>query len=175
MPPVRRRDLMFGAATLATIAPARAEPATETASSPQDIMLWPDKPPGGPGPSGVEQISDGGAVSNIVTPRMVMQRPARPNGSAVLILGGGGYRRIGIGKEADPTAAWLRQHGVTTFVLYYRLPNDGWPLLAPFQDAQRAMRLIRFKAEGLGLDESQIGIIGYSAGGHCSGMTSMRP
>ena len=37
------------------------------------------------------------------------------------------------------------------------------------------MRLIRARADGLGLDESQIGIIGYSAGGHCAGMTSMRP
>ncbi len=104
-----------------------------------------------------------------------MQRPAKPNGSAVLILGGGGYRRISIRHESEPTAAWLLGYGVTTFILYYRLPNAGWQVAAPFQDAQRAMRLIRARAEGWGLDESQIGIIGYSAGGHCAGMTSMRP
>ena len=106
---------------------------------------------------------------------MVMQRPLKPNGAAVLILGGGGYRRISIAKESEPTANWLLDYGVTTFILYYRLPNDGWARSAPFQDAQRAMRLIRARAESLGLDESQIGIIGYSAGGHCAGMTSVHP
>ena len=48
-------------------------------------------------------------------------------------------------------------------------------MLAPFQDAQRAMRLIRARAPDLGLDPSQIGIIGYSAGGHCAGMVSVEP
>ncbi len=104
-----------------------------------------------------------------------MHRPANPNGAAVLIVGGGGYRRIGIEKESQSTANWLHRYGVTTFILYYRLPYSGWPLLAPFQDAQRAMRLIRTRAESLGLDEGQVGIIGYSAGGHLAGMTSMRP
>jgi acetyl esterase/lipase len=106
---------------------------------------------------------------------MVVQRPAKPNGAAVLILGGGGYRRIGIAKESQPTANWLLDYGVTTFVLYYRLPNGGWPRSAPFQDAQRAMRVIRARADDFGLDDSQIGIIGYSAGGHCAGMTSVHP
>ncbi len=175
MPPVHRRDVVFGAAATATIAPARAEQVKGVSTPSTTIPLWPNKPPGGPGPGGVEHLNASGDVSNVVVPRMIMQRPARTNGAAVLILGGGGYRRIGVEKEAQSTADWLNDYGVTTFILYYRLPNDGWPLLAPFQDAQRAMRLIRAKADELGLDESQVGIIGYSAGGHCAGMTSMRP
>ena len=144
-------------------------------AAPGELLdLWPGGPPGGPGPSGAESDVDG-AVSNVIRPRLLMQRPTKPNGSAVLILGGGGYRRISIRAESQPTAAWLLGYGVTTFILYYRLPNAGWQAAAPFQDAQRAMRLIRARAEGWGLDESQIGIIGYSAGGHCAGMTSMRP
>ena len=142
---------------------------------PVTIALWPARPPGGAGPGGIEQVAAGGAVANIVAPRMVMQRPAKPNGAAVLILGGGGYRRIGIAKESQTTADWLHDYGVTTFVLYYRLPNAGWPMLAPFQDAQRAMRVIRARAPDLGLDPSQLGIIGYSAGGHCAGMVSVEP
>lgn len=203
---------MLGAAALATLTPARADPppqapvaASSSPSSPpspatpaspgtpaspatpfspvplrgagqsQTIRLWRGKPPGGPGPSGVEQITAGGAVANISEPRLVMVRPRKPNGSAVIILGGGGYRRISIAKEAEPTAAWLREYGITTFVLYYRLPNAGWPMGAPFQDTQRAMRVVRSRAEEFDIDESQIGIIGYSAGGHCAGMISMRP
>ena len=175
MPPVRRRDLVFGAAATAAVPPARADVISRDRAPSVTIPLWPDTPPGGPGPSGIERVNIGGDVTNIVVPRMVMQRPTRPNGAAVLIIGGGGYRRISVENEAETTADWLNAYGVTTFILYYRLPNAGWPLLAPFQDAQRAMRLIRAKADGLGLDESQIGIIGYSAGGHCAGMTSMRP
>lgn len=174
---------MFGAAALASltsrahgetqVAPPDAPPIPTTKT--ETIYLWPRKPPGGPGPAGVEQVTPGGSVTNIVRPRMVVQRPAKPNGSAVLILGGGGYRRIAIAYESQPTANWLVEFGVTTFVLYYRLPNAGWPASAPFQDAQRAMRIIRARADDYGLDESQIGIIGYSAGGHCAGMTSVRP
>ena len=142
----------------------------------ETIKLWPGHPPGGKAPGGVEKIVAGRAVMNVIVPRMVMQRPKKPNGAAVLIIGGGGYRRIGIGLESETTGAFLREYGVTTFILYYRLPTeDGWPVAAPFQDAQRAMRLIRSNAERFGLDESQIGIIGYSAGGHLAGMTSMRP
>ena len=141
----------------------------------ETIQLWPRQPPGGVGPSSAELIEPNGAISNISVPRMIMRRPKKPNGAAVLILGGGGYRRIGIAKESDPTADWLLDYGVTPFVLYYRLPNQGWPATAPFQDAQRAMRLIRTRADSWGLDESQIGIIGYSAGGHCAGITATRP
>ena len=194
LPPVDRRDLLLGAAALTAaktcIEQARAEPAPEPLDTkPADgrsldvkrpelesvtIPLWPNRPPGGAGPGGVEQVAAGGSVTNIVRPRMIMQRPMKPNGAAVLILGGGGYRRIGIAKESQPTADWLHDYGVTTFVLYYRLPNSGWPMLAPFQDAQRAVRLIRARAPDLGLDPSQIGIIGYSAGGHCAGMVSVQ-
>ncbi len=181
---------MFGAALTSLAGPARAQepfvaPVQTTLATPslapqkspsETIDLWPRKPPGGPGPTGFEQVTPNGAVTNIVRPRMVMQRPRnKPNGAAVLILGGGGYRRIGIAGESKPTADWLGDHGVTSFILYYRLPNGGWPRSAPFQDAQRAMRLIRARANSLDLDESQIGIIGYSAGGHCAGMTSVRP
>lgn len=176
MPPFHRRDLMFGAAALASLTGGARAATPPAADAPGEIInLWPGKPPGGPGPNGVEQVTPGGGVANIVMPRMVMQRPVKPNGAAMLILGGGGYRRISIAREAQPTADWLRGYGVTTFVLYYRLPNSGWPVAAPFQDAQRAMRIIRSRADSLGLDESQIGILGYSAGGHCAGMTSTRP
>ncbi len=141
----------------------------------ETIQLWPQQAPGGIGPQGTEVIEQSGAVTNISVPRLVVRRPKKPNGAAVLILGGGGYRHISIAKESDPTADWLLDYGVTPFVLYYRLPNQGWPVTAPFQDAQRAMRLIRTRADTWGLDESQIGIIGYSAGGHCAGITATRP
>ena len=162
--------------------PAIVAPSSPSAASrPSDalegarevIPLWPGLPPGGPGPGGEEESHPSGSVANVVTPRMVVQRPKKPNGSAILIVAGGGYKRISIAKESETTGVFLRDYGVTTFILYYRLPSPGgWPVSAPFQDAQRAMRLIRANADRFGLDDSQIGIMGYSAGGHLAGMTS---
>lgn len=148
-----------------------AAPATARVEA---IPLWPAAAmPGGGGTKGPERIgSDGGAtgaVSNVTTPRMLVVRPKTPNGAAVLVIGGGGYFRIQIGAAALPTAQWLAEQGVTAFVLYYRLPGDGWNADAPFQDGQRAMRLLRGNWKTLGIDPARIGVIGFSAGGHLAG------
>ncbi|WP_053096224.1 alpha/beta hydrolase [Frateuria defendens] len=158
-----------------------AAPRLDGASA-QTVLLWPGQPPGspGPGPSGPEQGGDsdgdvlGGAVFNVTRPRMVVYRPVRANGTAVLLIGGGGYVRIGIGHESMTTAQWLARQGVTPVVLYYRLPGDGWPPAAPFQDAQRAMRLLRARAAELGLDPHRLGVLGFSAGGNLAGITATR-
>jgi acetyl esterase/lipase len=103
--------------------------------------------------------------------------PAQPNGSAALIAGGGGYKRIGMASEAYPAARWLARRGVTAFVLAYRLPGDGWAAgpLAPLQDAQRAVRFIRARAHAYGVDAARILALGFSAGAHLMGMTAARP
>ncbi len=75
---------------------------------------------------------------------------------------------------AMPTAQWLAQRGVTAFVLYYRLPGDGWGSEVPFQDGQRAMRLLRGNWQTLGIDPKRIGVIGFSAGGHLAGTLATR-
>ncbi len=142
------------------------------------INLWPGPMPGSGTVSGPEKIGSEGAatgsVSNVTVPRMVVVRPKKPNGAAVLVIGGGGYFRIQIGSAAMPTAQWLAQRGVTAFVLYYRLPGDGWSSEVPFQDGQRAMRLLRGNWKTLGIDPKRIGVIGFSAGGHLAGMLATR-
>jgi acetyl esterase/lipase len=142
------------------------------------VRLWPGDPPGHGRPEGPERIgSDGaaeGAVSNVSLARMEIYRPARPNGTAVLVLGGGGYFRIQIDSAARPIARWLQAQGVTAFVLFYRLPGDGWNADAPFQDGQRAIRLIRAEAARLGVDPRKLGVLGSSAGGHLAGILATR-
>ena len=71
-------------------------------------------------------------------------------------------------------AAWLNSIGVTGIVLKYRVPrrNDRAKHLAPLQDAQRAMSLIRTHAAKWGIDPGRIGILGFSAGGHLSAAAS---
>ena len=158
---------------------AAATPSAAADRGPDQVFkLWPAAMPGSGGGTGPEKIGkDGsatGAVSNVTTPRMEIYRPKNPNGAAVLVIGGGGYFRIQIGSAAVPTARWLAARGVTAVVLYYRLPGDGWNSDAPFQDGQRAMRLLRANAARLQIDPKRIGVIGFSAGGHLAGILATR-
>ncbi|MBW4331631.1 alpha/beta hydrolase [Stakelama sp. CBK3Z-3] len=172
---LRKAVLGALAAIAACFAAQGASAQTASDDGANVVNLWPGDAPGRGKPSGPEHVGvEGaalGAVSNITVPRMKIYRPANPNGTAVLIMGGGGYFRIQIAHEAMPAARWLMAMGVTPVVLYYRLPDDGWSADAPMQDAQRAMRLLRSKAEELGIDPGEIGVMGFSAGAHLAAMT----
>jgi len=145
-------------------------------SATEEIPLWTGAPPDGPGPAGREKISVKGSYTNISQARLIVHKPKHPNGMAVMVISGGGYAHIEIGKESNPAAEWLRSQGITAFELIYRLPGEGWRNAdVPLQDGQRAMRLIRSMAEKFGIDRHRIGIMGFSAGGHLAGMTETEP
>ena len=80
-----------------------------------------------------------------------------------------------MGRRVSPAARWLQNRGFTVFELLYRLPNDGWESSAPFADAQRAMKIIRTRADEFGIRPDEIGIMGFSAGGHLAGYTALLP
>ncbi|HEY1934991.1 MAG TPA: alpha/beta hydrolase [Acetobacteraceae bacterium] len=166
---VNRRVLLGAAATIAAVHMVRAQPA------PERIDLWQGTPPGGAGPSGPEHVTAQGSITNVSRPRMIAYRPPQPNGAAAIVISGGGYAHLEAGKESTPACRWLQSNGVTAFELIYRMPQDGWPAAAPFQDAQRAMRIIRARAASYGVDPARIGAMGFSAGGHLAGMTGVRP
>ena len=174
----KRRTVLRSAAGLAAAASVAASGAS-LARDPEEIPLWPGRPPGKGGAKGREKLgAEGtgyGAVSNVSTPRMRVYRPAQANGRAVLVCGGGGYFRIQLWKESTPAAKWLQARGYTVFELIYRLPNDGWEAAAPFADAQRAMKIIRTRATEFGVRPDAIGILGHSAGGHLAGFTALQP
>jgi len=144
-------------------------------SAPDTIELWPSAPPGDTGSRGAEHVSTKGSVTNISSPRLNVFRPDHARGTAMVVVAGGGYAHIEAGTESTPCCQWLRSFGVTAFELIYRLPEDGWPPTAPFQDGQRAMRLVRAAASRYAINPARIGIVGFSAGGHLAGMTSVRP
>ena len=170
----RRQSIGLGMAVTAALAapPLRAHELEE-------IALWPGTPPGRGKVTGPEKVGDAGAgygaISNISNPRLRVHRPAKPNGRAVIICGGGGYFRIQSWKESAPAARWLANRGYTAFELLYRLPNDGWEAGAPFADAQRAMKIVRTRAADFAIDPGTIGIMGMSAGGHLAGFTALQP
>lgn len=139
------------------------------------ISLW-RQVPDGPGPSGMESVSDKGSVTNISQPKLIVHLPAHPNGTAMLVISGGGYAHLEEGKESGPVSEWLTAKGVVTFELIYRLPGENWATPdVPFEDGQRAMRLVRSLAHRYGYSEHKIGIMGFSAGGHLAAMTDNDP
>lgn len=177
---IARRTMLQNIAVLTAIGAAQLGGAVPAmAQAREEIPLWPDKPPGRGSVTGPEKLGDSGAgfgaLSNIAIPRLRVYRPAKANGAAVVVCGGGGYFRIQLWKESTPIALWLQERGFTVFELLYRLPNDGWDATVPFMDAQRAMRIVRTRAAEFGVDPKQIGIMGFSAGGHLAGFTALQP
>ena len=79
----------------------------------EEIPLWKHGTPDGPGPSGSEKISDKGSYTNVSQPRLIVHIPQQPNGTAMLVISGGGYAHIEEGKESGPAAEWLQSKGVT--------------------------------------------------------------
>lgn len=142
----------------------------------KQIPLWGNTIPDGPGPQGAEEITANGSLTNVSMPRLIVHKPSRPNGTAILVISGGGYAHIELGKESTPVANWLQSQGITAFELIYRLPQEGWKTThVPFQDAQRAMKLIRSIAVQYKIDPAKIGVLGFSAGGHLAGLTAAQP
>ena len=95
---------------------------------------------------------------------LTVYRPAKPNRTAVVICPGGGYGGHAINPEGHGIAKWLNRHGITGFVLQYRLPAGR--TFVPLMDVQRAIRIVRGSATKWEIDPARIGIIGFSAGGH---------
>lgn len=183
--------LAAGAAALPTDAGAQtASPRVRGRAIPglpepaETIDLWPAGAPGMPAVPPVEVVDERStdpqlpdrAVRGIARPRLVVFRPAIANGSALLVMPGGGYARVVVDKEGYEIGRWLAARGWTVFVLFYRLPGDGWaagPDVA-LSDAQRAMRLIRHRARDYGILPDRVGAMGFSAGGHVCGDLATR-
>lgn len=180
-----RRTALMGGVALGLASRAAAQTAAPaTSASPhltfpdptETIDLWPAGAPGAPEALPVETVKERSTdpafndryVFGIARPRLAVFRPERPNGAAVMIAPGGGYSWVVIDKEGYEMARWLSGRGITVFVLFYRLPHEGWaagPNVA-LSDAQRAMRLIRHRAGSYGVDPKRLAAMGFSAGGH---------
>ncbi|UWX53861.1 alpha/beta hydrolase [Maribacter litopenaei] len=90
-------------------------------------------------------------------------------GEAMLIFPGGGYGVLAYDWEGTDIAKFLNGKGIAGIVVKYRLPSDVSQVEkhnVPLIDAQRAIRLVRSKADGWNIKTDKIGIIGFSAGGH---------
>ena len=123
------------------------------------IPLWPNGAPG----------AHGDTTNDIPTITPYLPDPATATGAAMVICPGGGYSHLAP-HEGHDYALWLNQHGVTCFVLRYRLGSSGYHYPAEFQDGTRAMRWVRAHAADYKIDPNRIGLMGSSAGGHLTSM-----
>ena len=108
-------------------------------------------------------------VVNIRRPTLDIFPAESPNGTAVLILPGGGFGKVVPDKEGSEAAPWLNDLGISVFVLRYRTNEVNEPgeprWRRGLQDAQRALRWIRANGERWNVDGQKLGVIGFSAGG----------
>jgi acetyl esterase/lipase len=150
------------------------------------INVWPGKAPGetkeiGPEvtqPAKPDENPPTTRITNISQPTLHLYLPAKEkrNGTSVVICPGGGFRILAWDKEGTEVAEWFNSIGVSAFVLKYRTPtSDRQPSwLAPGQDAQRAVSLVRSRAGEWGLAIDRVGLFGFSAGGSAAANAGLK-
>ena len=129
---------------------------------PETVPLWEEGPPDATG-------SDDADI-----PTLTIYRPGSEGatGTAVVICPGGGYGHLAMDHEGHQVAQWLNTLGITAFILKYRhAPEYRHP--TPLRDAQRAIRWVRAHASDWAVDPEQVGILGFSAGGHLAASTGI--
>ena len=171
--------------------------AAKPAAAPEVVPLWPGQPPGTEdwtGPETDNSIRLPGnqlirMTGNVTTPTLTVYRPApgTANGTAVVVIPGGGFQMLAVSHEGDLVARWLAERGVTAFMLKYRVHmipgfnipaemrthperfadfarkfDSGRPIAVA--DAIQAMRYLRANAGRYGIAPDRIGMIGFSAG-----------
>ncbi len=142
----------------------------------ETIVLWPDKVPGESEVkhAAVQTENTSGKVvrlTDVTNPLLEVFEPEDgvKNGEGIIVCPGGGYNILAIDKEGYEVAEWLNELGFTAFVLQYRVPDKQAGAL---NDVQRAIRIVRARADEWNLDAKKIGVMGFSAGGSLSARVS---
>ena len=96
--------------------------------------------------------------------------PKKPTGRAVVDCPGGGYSHLAMDHEGHQWAEYFNKQGIAYFVLKYRMPKGDRNI--PLSDAYQAMRTVRDSAEVWHINKNDVGIMGFSAGGHLASSVS---
>lgn len=118
-----------------------------------EVKLWQDGMPG-----------DNGDASDVPSMKVFVPEDNRLTGRAILIIPGGEYDGLEMENEGYAWVPFFKKIGITAVVLKYRLPRGKKEI--PLADAERAMSLLRANAEHWKIKPGEIGVMGFSAGGH---------
>ena len=102
--------------------------------------------------------------------KMTCYIPSAPSGMAIVGIPGGGYSVLSNSHEGHLASEWLNPQGIAYFVVDYRLPNGDRSL--PIGDVEKAFRIVRDSADVWGINPHNVGIMGFSAGGHLASVIS---
>ena len=158
---------------------------TTLASDVQKVFVWPDLAPNETAHNEGHAMPLRANEDPPVTRLVEIRRPSidvfpadKPNGTAVVILPGGGFGKVVPDKEGSEAAPWLNKLGISVFVVRYRTnettPKSEPAWKRPLQDAQRTIRLIRHRASEWNVDPQKVGVLGFSAGGQVASILHTR-
>lgn len=166
---------------------ARPAQASSLDQEPREVPLWPE---------GSRQLQDAerelaGKDYAVTRPSFLLYRPrGRSARTAVLVFPGGGFKALAIGQQStlgfngSRVCTWLTEAGVTCVLVKYRVPDTAcnWnpktrrheapDIPMALQDAQRAISIVRHRADRYGIDADRIGVMGFSAGGNLAVLSS---
>lgn len=117
-----------------------------------DVNLWAAKTPN------KNELQDTAYI------KVFLPDAKRATGRAVVICPGGGYAHLAMEHEGTQWAPFFNNMGIAAIVLHYRMPNGN--VKVPISDAEEAMRIVRRNAKNWHINASDVGIMGFSAGGH---------
>lgn len=122
-----------------------------------DVNLYNGKPP-----------KSNGNSQDTAKVRVFLPADKEATGRAVVICPGGGYTFLEKEKEGYDWGEFFQNQGIAAIVLKYRMPNGNPDV--PIGDAEQAMKLVRRNATGWKISLNDVGIMGFSAGGHLAAM-----
>jgi acetyl esterase/lipase len=145
--------------------------------APPVIHLWPNGAPGFESRKDIPEAGTPAMIKSVDNPSLTVFLPPKEKatGAAMVVCPGGGFYQLSFISEGTDAARFLNSNGVAAFVLKYRLPrltNSVYTLEGPHQDGLRAMRYVRSHAGEWGIDPHRIGMMGFSAGGEVTSMTT---
>ena len=88
----------------------------------------------------------------------------KATGRAVVCCPGGGYTHLAMDHEGHQWASFFNNQGIALIVLKYRMPHGD--RFVPISDAEEAMKTVRRNAAAWHINPADVGIMGFSAGGH---------
>lgn len=139
--------------TLTTIAMAQPKGST--------YLLWPKGAP-----------NNNGNPTDTAKVTIYLPDQKRATGRAVVVCPGGGYGHLAIKHEGHDWASFFNSQGIALVVLKYRMPRGHDQV--PVSDAEEALRMVRRNAQKWHIDPGQVGIMGFSAGGHLASTIATR-
>ena len=102
--------------------------------------------------------------------QMVCYLPTAPSGRAIVSVPGGGYSVLSNNHEGYMASDWMNSQGIAFFVVNYRLPEGDRS--KPMGDVMKGIRIVRDSAKVWGINPHDVGIMGFSAGGHLASVIS---